>query len=86
MVIKDASVSQIKRPIMVNKQALLVRQGGKEGGLKPIVMVEEYKVTKVDIYPLLSENKSARATLSSWKVLPKWAQGHRWRFSSFDSE
>ena len=41
---------------------------------------------KVDIYPLLSENKSARATLSSWKVLPKWAQGHRWRFSSFDSE
>ena len=50
MVIKDASVSQIKRPIMVNKQALLVKQGGKEGGLKPIVMVEEYKVRLTSIH------------------------------------
>ena len=50
LVIKDASVSQIKRPIMVNKQALLVKQGGKEGGLKPIVMVEEYKVRLTSIH------------------------------------
>ena len=35
---------------MVNKQALLVKQGGKEGDLKPIVMVEEYKVRFISIH------------------------------------